>query len=59
MFDVPLTLMHFAKAHVLMNQELDAAKAALDSLLAEYGPQASEEDPLHRATALRQELAIR
>lgn len=57
--DVALTLLHFAEARVLANRELDAAKAAVDSLLSAYGAQASAMGLLKDATALQQRLAAR
>ncbi|MGO9783247.1 MAG: hypothetical protein ACLPKE_12865 [Streptosporangiaceae bacterium] len=55
--DVPLTLVQFAEARVLTDRELDAAKDALDCLLTEYSSEASEDDLLDHATALRQDLS--
>ncbi|HEV2348104.1 MAG TPA: hypothetical protein VGS97_28720 [Actinocrinis sp.] len=55
--DVAPTLLRFAEARVLVGQDLDAANAAVGTLLSVYGAEASAAGLIDRATALREQLA--
>jgi hypothetical protein len=57
--NVALALLHFTEGRALTGLELNAAKAAIDTLLSAYRAQASAMGLLERATTLHQWLTAR